>query len=206
MENNKIKEHFNRELEILKEKHGSDNLIIKNYISIINNIIEIFEKEGHSGMIGPMYANNIGESIKKILNSEPLSGLNCDNDEFRYTYIGSPPYYQNIREARIFKDEKNTHPYFIDAVKFVHAGDNVFTGTVEDISSVWYIKKNPFTPVVFYIDVYKNNGEYKIKDRSQLKKIFNYYIPFEGVAESEYLKYKRISKIDKLKKSKEKKK
>jgi len=121
--------------------------------------------------------------------------------------------YQNLRCSALFKNGKNENPYYIDAVVFQGEDEfDLFTGKVEDVNSLQYIKDFPFEPKTFYIDVYKElyNKEkhgknadiftisnkdyvYRIKDRKQLEEVYKYYDK-----ERNWKKKQRNKKLKKL--------
>jgi hypothetical protein len=176
-ENNYLK-HFKKELEILEAGLAeSDNLVIKDFIPEIESIAEKFSKQGHSGGSAPLYAATLSSTIKKVLLFKPLSPLTGEASEWGHTSHGV---WQNNRLSRVFKNGENSQPYYLDAI--VWSGEeeyDTFTGVVEGIRSRQYIKL-PFTPKTFYVDVVKcDDGVYKIKDRKQLKEVFEYYDEFE---------------------------
>lgn len=203
-----LKDNFDRELEILKNKYGENNLVIKKYINEIENIINIFSNEGHSGASAPPYAFEISRIIKNALLAKPFTELTGEDEEY-YEYNeldDNDNVVQNKRDPRIFKNKKYNYHYFIDAIKFreYYDDDIIFTGTVEDVSSSMIIKNFPFTPQCFIIDVIldENKDDYIIMDRNQLQEVFNYYIPFAGDMKIDYEKYLRKRKIDKIKNNK----
>jgi len=180
---------FHNELRILKENLAEGNkLLIEDFIPCIEQIAEIFSKQGHSGSSAPAYANAVSNAIKNVLMFQPLSPITGNDNEWG-TEAGSD---QNSRCSAVFKDGDNGS-YYLNAI--VWQGEDkydTFTGTIEGVSSRQFVKF-PFTPKTFYIDVYRelyderqhNKGEvvqcgsgdyvYFIKDRNQLKAVAEYY-------------------------------
>ena len=57
-----------------------------------------------------------------------------------------------------------------------HKDKGYFYGKVDDVSSSLLVKSFPFIPKTFWIDVIKDSGGiFKIKDRNQLNKVYEYY-------------------------------
>ena len=104
-------EHAKYELNLLLEK-CEDEEELKMQKAINNDIleiIEIFAKQGHSGMSAG-YAISI---ITKLLNYEPITPLTLKDDEFVEVATGV---FQNKRDGRIFKqaDRFDGKPYNVD--------------------------------------------------------------------------------------------
>jgi hypothetical protein len=198
MENNYTK-HFERELQILRENNeGSEELIIDKFEQVIRDILEINSKQGHSGSSAHFYAAYLSEIIKDAMLMKPLgpiTGIDCEWVDVSSYGSDGDSIFQNNRDCAVFKEGKDSKPYYLDAIVWVgeKAGDS-FTGKVEELYSRQFIKL-PFTPKTFYIDVVKiymskdslkykdedcyEDGDkkyiYKIKDRKQLEKVAEYY-------------------------------
>ena len=144
-------------------------------------LLEVFSKQGHSGFSAPYCI----KYFKKLANFECLTGIMCLNEEFND--VGHC--YQNRRNSAIFKKEIDSKPYYLDAIVWRDSSGSCFTGEVDGVTSRQYIKSFPFIPKTFYIDVESwevnketnepevGSGwwESKIKDRDQLKEVFDYY-------------------------------
>jgi len=132
-----------------------------------DEIIALCNKFGQSGQSGgsaPYVAGAIASTVKKLLLFTPIAPITGIPDEWvdvgKYSN-DKLPMYQNNRCSAIFKDgEDNSGAYYLDAI--VWKGDtpgesgndwDTFTGKVEGISSLQFIKEFPFTPKTFYIDV-----------------------------------------------------
>jgi len=184
MNNSKI--HAEREIEILEKT--VDEAIIVPFKKEIIALCKAFGNSGQSGGSAPYTAHAISEAVKKLMMSEtiaPLTGLDDEWNDVSEINDGITMY-QNNRDSRVFKDGKNGRAYFIDAIVFDGDIGGRFTGT----GSCQYIKKFPFEPKTFYIDVieqrWKDKDEkvldddgdwwtHSIKDESQLKEVFEYY-------------------------------
>lgn len=193
---NNYKKHFRKELEIIKNKADFEGLTIQPFISLIEEITDVFSQQGHSGSSAAFQNSVLTAAINNVLSFKPLSPITCEDHEWNDTanYIDGQEknkLFQNKRLSSIFKDGKDGKPYYLDAIVWKGEEDwDTFTGTVEEIKSRQFIKL-PFTPKTFYIDVVKiynpqpevadhvdEDGReyfYGIKDRNQLKEVAEYY-------------------------------
>lgn len=80
----------------------------------VMELIEVFSKQGHSGMSAP-YVVSIFE---KLANFKPLLGITGKDEEWGAVRdLGiDGSWYQNKRCSAIFKDGKDGRPYYIDAI------------------------------------------------------------------------------------------
>jgi len=163
--------------------------------------LEVVSKQGHSGYSAPYIIN----LFKKLASQEPASPITCTDDEWddvsQYGY-GNPTF-QNNRCSAVFKDGKNTKPYYIDAIVWVDqngksfTGNNIKTSRNEKLSSSQTIKL-PFEPKRFYIDVIEHdllNGESEtyVKDESQLTEVWQYFEKPESLSTIRLKKLKKLS-------------
>ena len=157
----------------------------------VMELIEVFAKQGHSGMSAPYVAS----IFNKLANFEPLLPITGKDEEWGDVRdIGNGvPWYQNKRCSALFKDGKDGRPYTIDAIVKRDQNGACWSGfawlSEEDyktgdrskmIGKKGYIKSFPFTPKTFYIDVKdvevaKDDWESFIIDPSQLDEIKEYY-------------------------------
>ena len=157
----------------------------------VMELIEVFSKQGHSGMSAPMVA----DIFKKLANYEPLGPITGKDEEWSDVRdLGNgKPWYQNKRCSALFKDGKDGRPYYIDAVIKRDQRGVTWSGMAwlseEDYKSgdrskmvgkKGYIKSFPFTPKTFYIDVKdvevaKDDWESFVVDPSQLDEVREYY-------------------------------
>lgn len=199
-QNSRTLQHFRYELSILQAetKDDEDGLIIKDYIDIIERIIEIFESQGHSGFSASCYASVLSKTIKNVLMHKTLSPLTGKEHEWNNVsdMNGCHTLYQNNRDSSVFKDEAD-NAHYLDAIVFQGEDDfDSFTGSVGGIYSSQYIKSFPFTPKRFTVHVYRelydeNNPKHKtcsdivecglgtfayfIKDPTELEAVAEYY-------------------------------
>ena len=157
----------------------------------VMELIEVFSKQGHSGMSAPIVA----DIFKKLANYEPLGPITGKDEEWSDVRdLGNgKPWYQNKRCSALFKDGKDGRPYYIDAVIKRDQRGVTWSGMAwlseEDYKSgnrskmvgkKGYIKSFPFTPKTFYIDVKdvevaKDDWESFVVDPSQLDEVREYY-------------------------------
>lgn len=131
----------------------------------VMELIEVFDKQGHSGMSAPMVIS----IFSKLADFKPLQPITCRNEEWVLVDDKNETY-QNKRCSAIFKEGINGRPYYLNAIVWKEKG-GAFTGTVEEISSRQFIKL-PFTPKTFYVLVDENRN---IIDKEALKEAFEYY-------------------------------
>lgn len=127
----------------------------------ILELIEVFSKQGHSGL-SASYCINV---FTKLARYEPLSALTGNDDEWA---LVTDDLFQNTRDSRIFKEKTTGKSHFIDAIIFDDG--NLFTGIRGGISSEQNINF-PFYPKSFYVKV---DGD-KIIDTVELSKALEYY-------------------------------
>lgn len=157
----------------------------------VMQLMEVFDKQGHSGHSAPIVAN----LFHKLANYEPLLPITGKDEEWGDVRdLGNgKPWYQNKRCSALFKDGEDGEAYYIDAIVKRDQNGVCWSGrcwvTEEDyktgdqskmISSRGYIKSFPFTPKTFYIDVKdveieKDDWESFMVDPSQLDEIKEYY-------------------------------
>jgi hypothetical protein len=130
-------------------------------------LIEVFARQGHSGMSAPMVVSLFKE-LASYNNITPLTG-----EESEWENI-EPMLKQNKRNSAVFEDKKGS--YFVNAIIFVDPDNNRFIGKAKTkdgrtISSLQYFEF-PFLPKTFYINVDKNK---MIIDEKQLDEVFKVY-------------------------------
>ena len=165
-------DHAQYELDrLLKKAEEKGNTpIIKEFVPEIMSLVQKFADSGQSGGSAPFTAGAITQALQKLLMHEPLGGVENDPDEWGdEASYGS---FQNHRLSSVFKESKDSKPYYINAIVFVPEGKEygytsggvmMSEGSKETVSSAQYIKSFPFTPKTFKITV--NEKEYrKLKD------------------------------------------
>lgn len=126
-------------------------------------LIELFAKQGHSGMSAPIVIS----LFKELANFKPISPITGDDDE--WNEVGDEMF-QNKRLSSVLKDGKDGRPYYLDAIVWSDEGGS-FTGTVDGIKSSQFISF-PFMPKTFYVKV---DSDRNIVDREELERAFAYY-------------------------------
>lgn len=168
--------------------------IIKDFIPEIIALAEKFGKSGQSGGSAPFTAVALSQAIKAVCLNKPICDITGIDDEWvnvsQYAEKSKKVWYQNKRCGAIFKDGKKGKPYYLDAVVIkTQSGQNLTCNSgaqCKDGSKIYsrqYIKKFPFKPKTFYIDVVekeikKDDWEYFVKNENQLKQVFKYYDRF----------------------------
>jgi hypothetical protein len=157
----------------------------------VMELIQVFSKQGHSGMSAPLVAN----LFHKLATYQPLGPITGKDEEWGDVRdLGDgKPWYQNKRCSALFKDDKEGQPYYIDAIvkrdqrgitwsgrAWLNEQDWLDGDRTKMIDKRGYIKSFPFTPKTFYIDVKdvevaKDDWESFIVDPSQLDEVREYY-------------------------------
>jgi hypothetical protein len=194
-------DHAQYELDRLlkKAEEKGDTPIIKEFVPEVMALVQKFADSGQSGGSAPFTAGAITEVLKKLLAHEPLGGVENTEDEW-----GEPVYgdtFQNHRLSSVFKESKDSQPYYINAIVFIPEGKEygytsggvmMTEGSEETVSSSQYIKSFPFEPKTFKITVCER--EYRkmkdgtlveeegggwweswLKDPKQLDEVWEYY-------------------------------
>jgi len=110
----------------------------------ILELIEVFARQGHSGMSAP-YVINI---FKELANYKIIGGLTGEDNEWNDVseYGDGTMLYQNNRDSRVFKDDSGA--WFLDGTLFE---DPIYPGNyMSTIKSRHYIKSFPYTPKTVY--------------------------------------------------------
>lgn len=157
----------------------------------VMELIEVFSKQGHSGM-SASYVAGLFHKLAKYEPLVPITGKDEEWSDVRDLGDGKS-WYQNKRCSAIFKDGKDGRPYYIDAIikrdqrgvtwtgrAWLSSQDWVNSDRTKMIGSKCYIKSFPFTPKSFYIDVRdveveKDDWESFVVDTKQLDEVKEYY-------------------------------
>jgi len=159
----------------------------------VMELIELFSKQGHSGMSAPMVA----DLFKRLANYEPLQPITGKDEEWvevlEHRDSTNKSWYQNKRCSGLFKDGKDGKPYYIHAIVKRDQRGITWSGRAWLNEEDWlngdrnlmvdkrgYVKSFPFTPKTFYIDVRdvevsKDDWESFVVDPSQLNEVWEYY-------------------------------
>ncbi|MFA5153259.1 MAG: hypothetical protein WC554_11915 [Clostridia bacterium] len=149
-------------------------------------LCEKFGNSGQSGGSAPYTATALSQAIKKLCLQEPICPMTGIDEEWNdVANIGDGSIlFQNRRCGPLFKNSDG-RAWYLDAVVWKTEDGHTWSGSAIDkngnkIQSRQFIKKFPFTPKTFYIDVIekeitKNDWEFYIKDENQLKAVWKYY-------------------------------
>lgn len=193
----KTRSKAEEEFRIL-EKHVEDPTILP-FKKEILALVDAVGKSGQSGGSIGYTTSAVSQAIKTLCLHEPLYGITGEDSEWANTI--NKNVFQNIRLSSVFKKDKDSRPYYLDAIVFRdHVDkDHCFTGKGKllkngsTIGSRQYIKEFPFKPKTFYIDVIQTrwadkdekvkdlNGDWwtaVIADEKQLEEVWEYYDRF----------------------------
>jgi len=143
--------------------------LVKDFVPEIKSLVQKFADSGQSGASAPYTSGVIVSVIQKLLNQEPLGGIEGTEDEWVDIgkEAGETPgtMFQNNRLSSVFKDADDK-PYYLDAIVFKDtdkdwsftSGSIDLPGLADDagggtVGSAQYIKTFPFEPKTFVIDV-----------------------------------------------------
>ena len=145
-----------------------------------------FGESGQSGGSAPYTASAICGSLKKLLLFMPIAPLTGEESEWNdISAMGiGEPMLQNNRCSAVFKQPNGLFTYNEAVVWKTQTGDaymgSAFMPDGTKIRSGLSIKKFPFTPKTFTIDVVEkevspDDWEFYVKDESQLTEVFELY-------------------------------
>lgn len=174
-----------RELSILVKT--VEDPTIKPFIPEIIALCDKFGKSGQSGGSAPFTARALSHAVKKLCLQEPICEITGIDEEWNDVSEMSDGkiVFQNKRCSALFKDGKDSMPHYLDAIVFKAQNGHAYCGSAwmgdgSKLYSQQYIKKFPFKPKTFYIDVLekevaKDDWEFYIKNEKQLKAVWKYY-------------------------------
>ena len=153
----------------------------------VMELMEVFEKQGHSGGSAPIVAS----LFHKLANYEPLGPITGKDEEWGdVSFMANNILYQNKREGGLFKHKDGRVTYTSAIIKRCPDGvtwsgpiymtrEDAINDTNRFHSSL-EIKGFPFTPKTFYIDVLeeeikKDDWIMWVKDPKQLDDVWEYY-------------------------------
>ena len=147
----------------------------------VMDLLSVFSLQGHSGSSAQFCISY----FKKLAMHDPLSPISCNDNEWGESFSGDDTY-QNKRLSSVFKQGVNGIPYYLNAITWKTQNETTWSGSAMNKYGVMVKSsqniKLPFTPKTFIIDVIEkeiapDDWEFHIKDESQLKEVFEYYIP-----------------------------
>lgn len=188
------------QLEFQILKNTVNQPIIAPFEKEILALVDKFGKSGQSGCSTHYTAIAISQAVKDLCLQNVICPITDAGGEWTRHEQG---FYQNNRLTSVFKKNKNGRPYYLNAIVFKGAEEwDSFRGSVyidendfELIRSSQFINL-PFKPKTFYLDVLridisKDKAEemslnyvegddgcyyYVLKDKNQLKEVFEYYV------------------------------
>lgn len=157
-------------------------------------LLEVFDKQGHSGYS----ASVVSQIFTRLIDYKPISPIK-ETDE--WLPINESGYQRHTRLSNLFRDEKhnNGKAYYLDAIVWKCKYDDcttTFSGKVAGIYSRQTVKF-PFTPKTFYINCYEKDNEYFITDEKQLEEVWKYYEKFDDTLTQKGVEYEEKRKIEK---------
>lgn len=183
--------HAESELAYLRK--SVPDAVILEFEKEILALVKAFGRSGQSGGSAPFVSSAITQALQKLLMFKPIMPVTGEEWEWNYLQykeMGSGDVKQNKRLSAVFLEDGKA--YYLDAVVFKGQDEwDTFTGNVEGVNSCLNIKSFPFEPKTFYVDVVRipnsdhpdrvscGDGDYlySIKDREQLKAVYEYYDP-----------------------------
>lgn len=173
-------------------KSTNDEWICEEFVPEIVALVKKFGESGQSGASAPYVANAIADTVKKLCLQQPIIGIAGSDDEwvevdYDLNYEGEKTITkQNRHCGAVFKDSDfaDGKPYYLDAIIWKEKCTSEdgsehyahFSGTVEGISSRQVIKKFPFEPITFRVEVVldKETDDYKIVDSLPVSDIYDF--------------------------------
>jgi hypothetical protein len=165
-------DHAKYELDRMINKATSkgETPIVQEFVPEIMALVQKFADSGQSGGSAPFTSGALVQTLQKLLAQEPLGGVDNDPDEWGdEASYGS---FQNHRLSSVFKETKDSKPYYLNAIVFVPEGKEygytsggvmMEEGSEETVGSFQYIKTFPFEPKTFKITVHEREYR-KLKD------------------------------------------
>ena len=174
---------------------STPDAVIRHFKKEIIALADAFGNSGQSGGSAPFVAKAISQAVEKLLLQKPICPITGITEEWHSCHSPGETL-QNNRLSSLFKEGASGKPYYRDAIVFDGGITGTFTGNSvklkngELISSIQFIKKLPFTPKTFYIDVIETEWADKeetvkkqgggwwtsvVKDESQLQAVAEYY-------------------------------
>ena len=165
-------DHAKYELDRMINKATSkgETPIVQEFVPEIMALVQKFADSGQSGGSAPFTSGALVQTLQKLLAQEPLGGVDNDPDEWGdEASYGS---FQNHRLSSVFKETKDSRPYYLNAIVFVPEGKEygytsggvmMEEGSEETVGSFQYIKSFPFEPKTFKITVHEKEYR-KLKD------------------------------------------
>lgn len=169
-----VKEFAQRELKELFGENNENDFYKGMVPQSVLELIDVFEKQGHSGCSAPIVA----KLFNKLALYEPVTPILDTKDQWDKVSGGG---FQHKKCYGLFKDGKNSRPYYIDAFSKKLRDGSCWSGPVfciskEDKPLLWkaYVKKWPFTPKTFFLPCDESEYFY-LTDRKEFDAMCEYY-------------------------------
>jgi len=142
----------------------------------VMKLMEVFSEQGHSGCSAAVTLS----LFSKLADFKPITSLTLADDEWNNVYGDT---FQNKRNSSVFKEGKDTKPYYGDAYTKRTPDGNHWHGCLKlkdgSIMSQCFIKDVSKMPTIV-IDVEEkevtpDDWEMWVKDESQLDELAKYY-------------------------------
>jgi len=150
----------------------------------VMELMKVFSKQGHSGCSASMTL----ALFQKVASYKPLTPLTFNEDE----WVDVEHCFQNKRNSAVFKKDKESRPYYIDAFYMKNQTDVTYSGSLcvgngKKLGRCYIKDPNEMPKICIDIidwEVNKETGvkekgsgwwESKMKDPSQLDEIRKYY-------------------------------
>ena len=186
-EESNLTRHARRELELINAFTKEGDFYGGMTGNAVMELIELFSKQGHSGMS----ASIVRGIFNELANFDTISPLTLKDDEWCES---SDDHFQNNRNSAVFKDSKDGKPYYIDAFYKRTQTGSTWSGNLE-LKNGWrtgrcYLRPGNTELKKFCIDVFekevqKDNEEIEEKgsgwwvtyptDMSQVVELCKYY-------------------------------
>jgi hypothetical protein len=124
-------------------------------------------------------------AIKQLFTYKAICPIEGTPEEWVEVTDNPEQLFQNKRCPQLFKVGENGPAYYLDAIVFKEKSGRTFTGSVKGPNGTVVHSRQfvnfPFTPKHFYIDVthtsllHNVDPEYRIKDKFQVDKVYEYY-------------------------------
>jgi hypothetical protein len=163
--------------------------IIERFIPELIALCDKFGQSGQSGGSAGYVASALSKAVENLCMQKPICPLTGFDEEWVDVSDISDSrgkediMYQNSRCSALFKNG-NGQVWYLDAISWREEKGSHWSGKAilpngEKIGSHQFIKKFPFEPKTFYVDIIskktKDRLEFFVKDESQLLEVFNYY-------------------------------
>lgn len=180
-----------QELDVLSQldTDPENRPVIEEFRKEILELCDKFGKSGQSGGSAPMVATALSKAIKSLCLQEPICPVTGAEDEWVEVAFDDKKgaMFQNKRCSGVFKYGKDGKAYYVDAIIWktqkgftYHSKSVISRDTGSILSSLQIIKKFPFEPKTFYINVVEEEPkpewfEFYLEDKAQMDIVWEIY-------------------------------